>query len=92
MEVWQTAGNLTTVTRGVGELDLVARYECDAMGRRTKRIVERGDRDVVTEWTYDAMGRLLTTVEDPDGLNLTTTRIYDRPSNQVTRDPFRKRL
>jgi YD repeat-containing protein len=76
-------GNLVTVTRGSGALNLITRYGHDAMGRRTSRTIERGDRSTVTTWTYDDAGRLTATVVDPDegGLGLTETLILDDYGN-----------
>lgn len=79
-------GCMTKLTRGAGTgqgaLNLVANYEYDNMGRRTKEIVDRpGEASVVTEWTYDALGRERTMTRDPGGLNLLTTRQYDVQGN-----------
>ncbi len=78
-------GNLSTVTRGAGTLDLVTHYEYDAMGRQTRRITVRGDTTIATTWSYDAIGRLLTVVENPGGLELTEAWEYDAYGNLTRR-------
>jgi len=80
---YDLAGNLATLTRGAGDLNLVTTYQYDAMGRERFETVQRGDKAVVTERTYDDMGRPLDTIEDSteNGLQLKTTRIYDDHGN-----------
>jgi len=84
------AGNLIQVTRGADDpsVSLVTILEHDAMGRTTRRVIERGDRQIVTQWTYDAMGRQLDSIQDPGtppaNLNLVTSRGWDGHGNLET--------
>lgn len=90
---YDTAGNLIQVARGADDptVRLVTTFEHDAMGRTTRRVIERGDRQIITDWTYDPLGRLLDTIQDPGSspaLNLTTSRAYDPHGKLETRtDP-----
>ncbi|HPD32579.1 MAG TPA: hypothetical protein PLL20_21520, partial [Phycisphaerae bacterium] len=74
-------GNITKMTRGYGTglLNLVTRCEYDPLGRRTRRIIERGDRETIVQWVRDEVGRVTTSIDDPGtgALNLTTSYVYD---------------
>lgn len=90
--IWEydPSGNLATFTRVAGDpttgADLVTTYECDAMGRLTRRTVDRGagytPRFVVTAWQWDENGRLESITDDPTpGLNLVHSATYDDHGN-----------
>lgn len=90
--VWEydPSGNLATFTRVAGDpstgADLVTTYECDVMGRLTRRTVDRGTgyapRYVVTAWDWDVNGRLESIIDDPTpGLNLVHQATYDDHGN-----------
>lgn len=78
---YDRSGNLVTMTRASGGLNLVTTYGYDLMGRQTSEIIQRGDTTIENLSTYDAMGRLIDTIEDSGGLNLLTHREYDSYGN-----------
>lgn len=85
---YDTRGNLTTITRSYGELDIITEFEHDAMGRVTKRTLHREDADIVDSRTYDIHGRITAETIDSSGLALVTSNGYDARGNlKSVRDP-----
>lgn len=84
-------------------LDNVSTYDYDGQGRKIRLTEGYGSSAVrVTEYRYDALGQLQSIVQDPAGLKLTTSYVYDglgrqlevrqgtlaSPAQQVTRYEF----
>lgn len=70
-------GNMYSILRAAGVLDLSSSFEHDANGRLIRDAQYRGDAHVISEYTLDPLGRVTVKIDDPVGLQLTTTNVFD---------------
>nr|WP_256261206.1 HNH/ENDO VII family nuclease [Pseudomonas gingeri] len=62
----------------------VTRYTFDGQGRKVREVQGEGQAGQrITDYGYDRNGQILTVLQDPEGLKLLTTYIYDGFGRQV---------
>ncbi|WP_394539177.1 deaminase domain-containing protein [Lysobacter enzymogenes] len=77
---------LVTVDVGLGRLNLSTLYGYDAAGRLVRTIEGVGTAEQrLTHYSYDKAGRVIASIQDPDGLALTTGTAYDEFGNVIAR-------